>query len=245
MSTDDGDGQALGILLAGNASDKGLGTDDVKGGDTKQALGVEDALGLENLGGDGDSGVDGVGDHEDVSVGSDLSSNLNETLHDASIDVEEIISSHTRLACCGENGQHGGVLGRGDWRPQSGVRTSGVGHPGFVRGEHTGNASRDDDDVGVLERGLSAIVGWKVACGLLEKELAISGVPEQRENLCVSGRTYGAGGDVRKIGSDTGGVDDIVKSQLIDVGRKLEEKRQRLEGGGEISFGRKNTKRSG
>jgi hypothetical protein len=33
---------------------------------------------------------------------------------------------------------------------------------------------------------------------------------------------------VRKIGSNTGGVDDIVESELIDVGAGLEEQRERL-----------------
>jgi hypothetical protein len=35
---------------------------------------------------------------------------------------------------------------------------------------------------------------------------------------------------VRKVGSDTGGVDDIVESKLIDMGARLEEQRERLRG---------------
>lgn len=55
--------------------------------------------------------------------------------------------------------QHGEM----GWRGETGVSSLGFGRPGSgVRGlgAHTGNASRDDNDVCVLERGLSAIVGW-------------------------------------------------------------------------------------
>ena len=58
MATNDGDVEVCGVLLASDLSNKSLGTDNVKGGDTKETLGVVDALGLEDLGGDGDGGVD-------------------------------------------------------------------------------------------------------------------------------------------------------------------------------------------
>jgi hypothetical protein len=102
VTTNDGDGQALGVGLANDISDKGLCSDNVEGGDTEEALGVEDVLGLENLGRDGDCGVDGVGDDEDEGLGSDLGGDLDEALDNASIDVEEIVASHTRLACAGK-----------------------------------------------------------------------------------------------------------------------------------------------
>lgn len=57
MATDDGDflvGRVGGLDLGDEAG----GTDDIKGGDTEEALGVVDALGLEDLGDDGDGGVD-------------------------------------------------------------------------------------------------------------------------------------------------------------------------------------------
>lgn len=98
VSTNDGDGQLLRVGLAGNLGNEGLGTDDIEGGDTEEALRVEDTLGLENLGGDGDGGVDGVGDDEDESLGSNLGSNLDETLDDTGIDVEEIVTGHAGLA---------------------------------------------------------------------------------------------------------------------------------------------------
>ena len=58
MTTDDGHGSLGGVLKLGELLGEGLGTDNVKGGDTKETLGVVDALGLEDLGGDGDGGVD-------------------------------------------------------------------------------------------------------------------------------------------------------------------------------------------
>lgn len=102
VTANDRDGQLLGLGLAGNLSNEGLGTDDIEGGDTKEALGVEDTLALENLGGDGDSRVDGVRDDKDEGLGGDLSGDLNEALDDTGVDVEEVITSHAGLACgCG------------------------------------------------------------------------------------------------------------------------------------------------
>lgn len=40
--------------------------------------------------------------------------------------------------------------------------------------------------------------------------------------------TYGLGGDVGEIGSNTGGVDNIVEGELIDERAGLEEEGQRL-----------------
>ena len=42
------------------------------------------------------------------------------------------------------------------------------------------------------------------------------------------GSTHGAGGDVGEIGGNAGGVDDIVKSELVDMRGCLKEKRKRL-----------------
>lgn len=98
VAANDGNVEFLGLLLANNLGDKGLGTDNVEGGDAKEALGVEDVLGLENLGGDGDGRVDGVGDDEDVGLGGDLGGNLDQALDDAGVDVKEVITSHAGLA---------------------------------------------------------------------------------------------------------------------------------------------------
>lgn len=42
------------------------------------------------------------------------------------------------------------------------------------------------------------------------------------------GLTYGGGGDVRQVGRDSRGVDNIVESELINEGRSLEEEGERL-----------------
>jgi len=99
VTTDDWDGEALRVGLANNLSDEGLGSDDVEGGDTEQALGVEDTLGLEDLGGNGDGGVYGVGNDEDVGFGGNLGNDLDEALDDTGVDVEEVITGHSWLAC--------------------------------------------------------------------------------------------------------------------------------------------------
>lgn len=99
VSTNNGDSKLRAGLLAGDLSNKGLSTNDIKGGDTEESLGVEDALGLQNLGGDGDCRVDRVGDDEDVGLGSDLGGNLDEALDDAGVDVEQVITGHAGLAC--------------------------------------------------------------------------------------------------------------------------------------------------
>lgn len=44
-----------------------------------------------------------------------------------------------------------------------------------------------------------------------------------------SGQTYSRGGNVGKIGRDTGGVHNIVEGQLVDEGTGLEEEGQRLQ----------------
>jgi hypothetical protein len=97
VTANDGDGELLGIGFAGNLSNEGLSTDDIEGGDTEEALGVENALGLEDLGGDGDGRVDGVRDNEDESVGGNLGSNLNKALDDTGVDVEKIVTGHAGL----------------------------------------------------------------------------------------------------------------------------------------------------
>ena len=98
VSADDGDCEILGLRLASDTGNEGLSTDDVEGGDTEEALGVENVLGLENLGGDGHSRVDWVRDDQDEGLGGNLGSSLDETLNNAGVDVEEIITGHTRLA---------------------------------------------------------------------------------------------------------------------------------------------------
>lgn len=68
----------------------------------------------------------------------------------------------------------------------------------------TGNTGGNDNDVSILEGGLGTIVGGKEASDL------------------------GVGGDVRKIGSNTGSVDNIVEGELVNEGAKLKKKGEGL-----------------
>lgn len=47
-------------------------------------------------------------------------------------------------------------------------------------GERTGNAGRDDNDVGILESGLGTVVGRKVAGGFLLRKLVSRGIKKDR-----------------------------------------------------------------
>jgi len=129
VSTDDGDVQVRRVLLAGDLGDKGLGTDDIEGGDTKELLGIEDTGLLEDLGGDWDGGVDRVGDDQDVCLGAVLGDTLNQTLDDAGVDLEEVVTGHAGLAfsvsACHTDITCGGLL--------------------------TGNTSGDDHDISTVE----------------------------------------------------------------------------------------------
>ena len=204
MTTDDGNDQILGAGLAGDLSDEGLGTDNVESGNTKEALGVEDALGLEDLGGDGNGRVHGVGDDENESLGCDLGGDLDQALDDTGVDVKEIIAGHAGLAC-DKFGQE---------RKLCIVEVV----------SHTRNASGDDDNIGILEGVLGAVIGRKVARCLLsiQSRLAKAGV---QGAIFV---TYGVRRDVRKVGSNTGGVDNIVESELVHQGAELEQEGQWL-----------------
>jgi hypothetical protein len=99
VTANNGDGGLAGVALAGDLSDKGLCTDNIEGGDTEQLLGVELAGGLEDLGGDGDSAVDGVGNDEDKGVRAVFGNTLHEVSDNAGVDLEQVVTGHTRLAC--------------------------------------------------------------------------------------------------------------------------------------------------
>ena len=72
MTADDGDGGISG-LGAGDLRQESGSTDDVKGGDTEEAPGVENTSLLERSSNDGDGRVDGVGDDQDVCLGGNAS----------------------------------------------------------------------------------------------------------------------------------------------------------------------------
>jgi len=88
VTTNDGNDGLGWVLLAGDALHEGLGTDNIKGGDTEQLLWVELASSLEDLGGNWDSAVDRVGDDENVGVRASLCDTLDEIADDTGVDLE-------------------------------------------------------------------------------------------------------------------------------------------------------------
>lgn len=89
VTTDNGD-VLVGRVRALDLGDEARGTDNVEGGDTEDAAGVVDTSSLEDLGGDGDGRVDGVGDDQDVGIGSSLCGGLGKVTDNGSVGVEEI-----------------------------------------------------------------------------------------------------------------------------------------------------------
>jgi hypothetical protein len=98
VTANDGNDGLRRVLLASDALDESLGANDVKSGDTEKLLGVELAGLLEDLSGNGDGAVDGVGNDEDKGLRAVLDNTLDQALHDASVDLEKIITGHARLA---------------------------------------------------------------------------------------------------------------------------------------------------
>jgi hypothetical protein len=70
VSADDGHDSVLGRRVFDTSQEAG-GADNVEGGDTEKAAGIEDTGLLEGGSDNGDGGVDGVGDDEDVGFGGD------------------------------------------------------------------------------------------------------------------------------------------------------------------------------
>lgn len=98
MSTNNRDGGLRGVLLASPFLDESLSTDNIQGGDTEETLGVENTGSLEDLGGNGDGGVDGVGNDENESLGAELCNALDKSLDNTGVDLEEVVTRHSRLA---------------------------------------------------------------------------------------------------------------------------------------------------
>lgn len=99
VSTNDGNDSLAGVLLASERLHESLGTNNVERGDTKELLGVEYASLLQHLGSNRHSAVHWVGDDEDKSIGAVLGDALDQTLDDTGVDLEEIVTGHTGLAC--------------------------------------------------------------------------------------------------------------------------------------------------
>jgi hypothetical protein len=89
------------------------------------------------------------------------------------------------------------------------------------RVRHTGNSSRDDNDIGILERSLGSVVLGEVSGDFLYSRQRCS--PDTRTG------THGRRRDVGQVSGHTWGVDHIVQRQLRDERRGLEEEGQRLE----------------
>lgn len=98
MATDDRDLDLGGVLLAGVFLGESLGTDNIQGGDTEETLGIEGASGFEDLSGNRDGRVNGVGDNQDESLGAEFGNTLNQVPDDTSVDLEQVVTGHTRLA---------------------------------------------------------------------------------------------------------------------------------------------------
>jgi hypothetical protein len=98
VSTNNRDGGLRGVLLATPFLDESLGTHNIQSGDTEETLGFENTGSLEDLGGNGDGGVDGIGNDEHKSLGAELCNALDQSLDDTGVDLEEVVTGHSRLA---------------------------------------------------------------------------------------------------------------------------------------------------
>ncbi len=94
VTTNDRDRDSLTSLLAS----KGVGTELIKSGDTKELLGVVSTGLLQRLGPDGNGGVNRVGNDEESSVGALLGTLGSNSVVNVGIDVEEIVTGHAGLA---------------------------------------------------------------------------------------------------------------------------------------------------
>lgn len=158
MTANDGDGSLGGILLASELLSESLGTNDVEGGDAKEAFWVENASSLENLSGDGDGRVDGVRDDEDKSLGAMFCDALDEGVDDAGIDLEQVVAAHAGLACWGRKAVNSARAElRGVW---IGLRTR--------------NSSGDDNDISASESLLKTVVLGQVSLDGLYKIVSTS-----------------------------------------------------------------------
>ena len=99
MPTDDRNDSLARILRTRQLSHEGFSTHDVEGGDAEEFLGVEFAGLGQDFGGDGDRAIDRVADDEDVGFGAVFGDAFDQALHDAGVDLEEIVAGHAWFAC--------------------------------------------------------------------------------------------------------------------------------------------------
>lgn len=143
VAAHDGNGSLRGVLFAGVFLGESLGTDDIKGGDTKEAFGIEDVGSLQDFGGNGDGGVHWVGDDENRGLGAEFCDSLDQSLDNSRIDLEEIITGHSRLPC--------------SISVMETDRCWDVSYVDWVEGFRTGDSGRDDNNVGTGESVLQTI----------------------------------------------------------------------------------------
>jgi hypothetical protein len=97
VSTDDGNVGFSGEGT-GNGGEEGGGSNDVEGGDSEETFGVIDTSVLEDFSANGNGGVDRVGNYTNSSFGGEFGGGNGKVTNDGSVGVEEIITSHSRLA---------------------------------------------------------------------------------------------------------------------------------------------------
>lgn len=164
VATNNGDGLGGRVSVLNLRNESGR-TDNIKGGNTKDSLGVVNTLGLENLSNNGDGRVDGVGNDGDESLGGSLGNSLGQVTDNGGVGVEEIVTGHTGLS---------------------------------------GDTGGDDNNLDALKSLLKTLV-----------------IGEEALDNRV-------GGDVGKVGSDTGGTSKIVKRKGGNVLVELKEKGEGL-----------------
>ena len=147
MSTDNGNGLLRGVGTL-DLRDEAGSTDDIKGGDTEEALGVVDASGLEDLRDDGDGGVDL---EESARVPC-----LRVPMMHTGLEMTRMLASGEALAAALARSRtmEALVLKRSVIKRSVPIRRylftvillTVTGHAGL-----TGNTGRDEDDLGALE----------------------------------------------------------------------------------------------
>ena len=88
----------------------------------------------------------------------------------------------------------------------------------------TWNTRRNDNDISAAERLLHPVILGQVTADFLLR-LSTSPTPSMPHQA-----TYRWCGDVREVSGHTRGVDHVVKRELVDESRRLEEEGQRLQG---------------
>jgi hypothetical protein len=136
VAADDGDLYRRGIDVTVRG-DKGIGAQDVEGGDAAEFAGVVDTGAFQDFGGDGDGAVDGVADDGEDGFGAVDGTLLDEALDNTGVGVEEVVAGHTGFAGdTGGNDDDGGARqGGGEARVARGRPRSSGGqvacHGGF------------------------------------------------------------------------------------------------------------------